>query len=74
MIKELTKLATHLDANGHKKEANYLDANLYKASKKDKKSKVPNPIRTNYDYGEEGYNFLDKIRNRLKKKKNKKKK
>ena len=47
--------------------------NLYKASKKDKKSKVPNPIRTNYDYGEEGYNFLDKIRNRLKKKKQKKK-
>jgi hypothetical protein len=37
--------------------------------KKDNKSNVPNPIRTNFDYGEDGYNFLDKIRKRLKERK-----
>jgi len=37
--------------------------------KKDSKSSVPNPIRTNFDYGEDGYNFLDKIRKRLKERK-----
>lgn len=30
---------------------------------------MPNPIRTNYDYGEGGYNFIDKIRARNKKRK-----
>ncbi|RPG05668.1 MAG: hypothetical protein CBE07_001380 [Pelagibacteraceae bacterium TMED247] len=37
------------------------------------KKKIPNPIRENYDYGEDG-DFLDKIRKRLKKRKKKMKK
>tara|TARA_B100000131_G_scaffold175032_1_gene169112 strand:- start:8514 stop:9089 length:576 start_codon:yes stop_codon:yes gene_type:complete len=44
---------------------------------KDGNPDVPNPFRSNYDYGEGGYNFLDKIKElnkRRKKKKNKKKK
>ena len=45
--------------------------NLYKVSKKDG---VPNPIRTNYDYGEDGYNFLDKVKKKLKERKKKRKK
>ena len=33
---------------------------------------MPNPFRSNYDYGEGGYNFIDKIKARNKKRKNNK--
>ena len=50
-----------------KKRARKLVA-IYKSSKNKNESKVPIPFRSNYDYGEDGYNFIDKIRKRLKEK------
>ena len=38
---------------------------------KDDKLDVPNPFRLNYDYGEDGYNFLDKIKELNKRRKKK---
>ena len=39
MIKELIKLADHLDKKGYKKEADYIDALVANAAKKKDKSK-----------------------------------